>query len=104
DRQIHNIVISRGISDGRGLEEGMHLGGTALQAAHVGGQTGLERRLVPRRAAARHRLLEVIIEEFVRIVLGRVEKLWGERRGSRTLVAGTKPRWGPTPQSTEPSP
>ena len=63
-------MILRGISDGRGLEEGTHLGGTALQAAHVGGQTGLERRLVPWRATARHRLLEVIIEEFVRIVSG----------------------------------
>src|SRR4029079_8656094 len=73
DWQIRNIIISRGISDGRGLEEGTHLGGTALQAAHVGGQTGLERRLVPWRATARHRLLEVIIEEFVRIVLGREE-------------------------------
>ena len=66
-------MILRGIADGRGLEEGTHLGGTALQATHVGGQAGLERRLVPWRAAARHRLLEIVVEEFVWIVLGRVE-------------------------------
>src|SRR4051812_48601063 len=65
-------MISRGISDGRGLEEGRHFGGTPLQAAHVGSQTGLERRHVPWRATARHRLLEIVVEEFVGIVLGRV--------------------------------
>src|SRR5215208_1108032 len=65
-------MISSGISDGRGLEEGTQLGGTLLQAAHVGGQAGFERILVPWGAAARHRLLEVVVEEFVRIVLGRV--------------------------------
>src|ERR1041384_699495 len=65
-------MISRGISDGRSLEEGTYLGGTLLQAAHVRGQAGLERRLVPWRATARHRLLEIVVEEFVRIVLGRV--------------------------------
>ena len=63
-------MISCGISDGRGLEEGTHLGGTALQAAPVGGQTGLERRLVLWRATARHRLLEIVVEAFVWIVLG----------------------------------
>ena len=66
-------MVLRGIADGRGLKESAHLGGTALQAAHVGDQTGLEGGFVPWRATARHRLLEVIIEEFVRIVLGRVE-------------------------------
>src|ERR687890_1680837 len=67
-----SIVVSRSIADGRGLEEGTHLGGTALQATHVGGQAGLESGLVPWRATARHRLLEVVVEEFVWIVLGRV--------------------------------
>jgi hypothetical protein len=43
-----------------------------LQAAHVGGQTGLESRFVPWRAVTRHRLLEIVVEEFIRIVLGRV--------------------------------
>ena len=70
---MHSIVVLRGIADGRGLEEGAYLGRTVLQAAHVGGQTGLESRLVPWRAAARHRLLEIVVEEFIRIVLGRVE-------------------------------
>jgi hypothetical protein len=42
-----SIMVSSRISDGRGLEEGTDLGGTPLQAAHVGGQAGLERRLVP---------------------------------------------------------
>src|SRR3954451_1447748 len=72
ERRICTIMISSGISDGRGLEEGTHLGGTLLQAAHVGGQAGFERILVPWGAAARHRLLEVVVEEFVGIVLGRV--------------------------------
>jgi hypothetical protein len=50
------------------LEEGANLGGLPLQAAHVGGQTGLEGGLVLWRAAARQRLLE-IIEEFVLLIL-----------------------------------
>ena len=65
-------MVLRGIPDGGGLEEGAHLGGTALQAAHVGGQAGLERGLVAWCAAARHRLLEIAVEEFVGIVLWRV--------------------------------
>ena len=65
-------MISRSIADGRGLEESTHLGGTPLQAAHVRGQAGLERNLVPWRAAARHCLLEIAVEEFVWIVLWRV--------------------------------
>jgi hypothetical protein len=35
-------------------------------------------------------LLEVVVEEFVWIVLGCVEMLWGERRGSGSFVAGSK--------------
>src|ERR1051326_8901327 len=65
-------MISGSISHCRGLEEGTDLGGTALEATHVGGQAGLESGLVRWRAAARYRLLEVVVEEFVRIVLGRV--------------------------------
>src|SRR5436305_15111758 len=65
-------MISGSISHCRGLEEGANFGGTALKAAHVRGQTGFESSLVPWRAAARHGLLEVVVEEFVGIVLGRV--------------------------------
>src|ERR1051325_6500207 len=60
------------IADRRSLEESAHLGGTVLQAAHVGNQAGLESPLVPWRAATRHRLLEIVVEEFIGIALGRV--------------------------------
>ena len=65
-------MVSCSIADGRSLEESAHLGGTVLQAAHVGNQAGLESRLVPWRAATRYRLLEIVVEEFIGIVLGRV--------------------------------
>ena len=45
-----------------------------MQAAHVGGQAGLEGNLVPWRVTARHRLLEIVVEEFVRIVLGGIAR------------------------------
>src|SRR4051812_32744531 len=63
-------MISGSISHCRGLEEGANFGGTALKAAHVRGQTGFESSLVPWRAAACHRLLEIVVEEFVWIMLG----------------------------------
>ena len=44
-----------------------------MQAGHIGGQAGLERNLVLWRATACHCLLEVVVEEFVWIVLGGVE-------------------------------
>src|SRR5919199_4372557 len=65
-------MVSCSIADGRSLEESAHLGGTVLQAAHVGNQAGLESRLVPWCAATRHCLLEIVVEEFVWIVFGRV--------------------------------
>ena len=83
-------MVSRSIADGRGLEEGTHFGGTALQAAHVGGQAGLERSLVPWRATACHRLLEIVVEEFVGIVLGRVGR---EVKRVRSDRYGSAPRW-----------
>ena len=73
----------RGIADGRGLEEGTHLGGTALQAAHVGGQAGLERDHISWRATTGHRLLEIVVEEFVRVVLGGIEPAPAKAGGGR---------------------
>jgi hypothetical protein len=43
---MRNTVVSRGMANGRGLEEGTHLGGIT-QAAHIGGQAGLKSHLVP---------------------------------------------------------
>ena len=43
-----------------------------MRAAHVGGQAGLESSLVAWRVTACHRLLDVVVEEFIRIVLGSI--------------------------------
>ena len=60
---------SGGIAHAGSLEQGFDFGGTLLPASHVRGQAGLEAGFVPGRAAARHGLLEIVVQEFVGIAI-----------------------------------